>query len=66
VADLVQLSLIVALIIGVGVLLILRAKSSSNNSRLQWLGYSLIFMTAFLIAFAVLRSFEEASHIHGH
>jgi len=55
----VNFGIVIALLIGTGLFMVIRSKSSQS---LRWVGYSLIIMTVFLVAIAILIHLNEASH----
>lgn len=65
-ADYVQAGLVILLLIVIGLLCIFRSKSSSSTIKIRWIGYVLIIMAIFLVAFGILQYLDEASHSYGH
>lgn len=58
----VNFGIMLALLMGVGVLLAIRSKASRRSSGLRWAGYAVMLMTVFLIIVAILAKLGESAH----
>ncbi|RKN62007.1 hypothetical protein D7M11_35180 [Paenibacillus ginsengarvi] len=54
--------IIISLLIGSGLLFVIRSKSSQSSLSLHWVGYALLIMTVFLIVIGIISNLNEASH----
>lgn len=65
-ADYVQAGVVILILIVIGFLFILRSKTAENTTNVRWIGYVMIIMAIFLVAFGILQYLDETSHSYGH
>ncbi len=58
----VNFGIIIVLLIGSGLLLVIRSKSSQSSLSLRWVGYALIIMAVFLVVIGIISKLNEALH----
>ncbi|MEV5025758.1 hypothetical protein [Paenibacillus sp. LPE1-1-1.1] len=65
-ADHLQAGIVIFVVLGLGLLFIVRSKISERRFYYRGLGYSLIMMAIFLVVVGVLQNLDEATHRLGH
>ena len=58
--------IVIALLIGFGMVFIRKSRPYGNHLSLRWIGYALLLMSVFLIIFIGIINFSQGSHGYGH